>query len=242
LENGEKKGLLYPNVININGKDLTTSKKGFWNFDALVIDESEEKEIPRSLLSTNDLIISLHRDMSLVATLRDHPSFVYDEGCIYKKLGEMKNLVARVVFDGTFSHILLHNEHIIRCRQYLDGIVTFPGELPLYFSFLKPRIVSLFISKNRDDLVVNKAQGFIKESFHPCYQVESSIGNFMYYAINPSIVEFKEHRIAIILPPSFDTHIDDALSTMSKIPSMTYINRVLEGYVVGPIMVKMMSI
>lgn len=239
LENGEKKGLTYPNIVTINGKDLTTSRKGFWNFSSLSV-EDQEKEIPQGLISSNDLIISLHRDMSLVATLRDLPSFVYEDGFIYKKLGEIKNLVAHVAFDGTFSHIFLHNEHIVRCRQYLDGIHVPPGTIPLYFNFLKSRVVSLYLSKNQEDLL-EKSGGFVKESFHPCYQVESGIGSFMYYAINPTIIEFKEHRMSIILPPSFDNHIDNVLASMSSIPSGSYINRVLEGYVVGPMILKMMS-
>jgi hypothetical protein len=244
-ENGDKKGIIYPYALFLSKKEIT-HRRTFWDFEspefaALLVPE-ERRDLPFRMLISNKLTLALHRDMQLSTTLSCFPEYVYDNGVLSRLLGEAKCPIAQVTKDNTFVHVFIADEHIVRSKSYLRDLDAPIKELPFEFIILRERIVSLFVSRNFEDLLRNKAQGVVEDGFHPCYQIDSVIGSFIYYALSPPVVEFKNPSITLILPPSFDMSVQNVGDYMKKIPSPKVLARLLQGYIVGPMLMEFMKI
>lgn len=240
-EDVKKRGIVYPYGLVI-GKVELKNRQEFWDFTSPEFQElllEDTRSIPSRMLISNSLILSLHRDMCLETTLTRHPDYEYADGVISKILGEVRCPIARVQSDNTFTHIYLGDEHIVRTKQHLRNLTAPMGEFPFEFVILRELIISIFVSRDFNDLLMNKARGRIEEAFHPCYQIESCIGRFIYYALSPPVVEFKDPSITLVLP-SYLT-IDNIAEHMTKIPSPKVLARLLQGYVVGPMLMNMIE-
>ena len=240
-EDTKKSGIVYPHGLVI-GKTELKHRQDFWDFSSsefrsLLLEGT--RPVPGRMLISNSLILSLHRDMCLETTLVRHPDYDYADGVIYKILGEARCPVAKVQSDNTFTHIYLGEEHIVRTKQHLRNLTAPVGEFPFEFIILRELIISIFVSRDFNDLLINKARGRIEEAFHPCYQIESCIGRFIYYALSPPVVEFKDPSITLVLP-SYLT-IDNISEHMTKIPSPKVLARLLQGYIVGPMLMNMIE-
>lgn len=237
-ENGEKQGILYPYALLISKKELT-HRRTFWDFtspefQALI---QGTKEVPRTLLVTSSLTLSLHREMSLQATLDRHPEYSYNNGVLYRRLGETQCPVACVTKDSTFSHIFSQDEYLVRSKTYLEGLEVPVREIPFEYAMYRERIIKLFVTRNMGDLI-DKVSGTVDDGFHPCYQITSTIGTFIYYGICPPVIEFKDPSITLILPPTFDISVKNASDYMISIPNPKTLTRLLRGYIVGPMLLE----
>lgn len=244
-ENGDKKGIVYPYALFLSKKEIT-HRRTFWDFEspefaALLVSE-ERRDLPSRMLVSNKLTLALHRDMKLSITLSCLPDYHYEDGVFSRLLGEAKCPIGYITKDNTFVHVFVGDEHIVRSKSYLCDLDAPIKELPFEFTILRERIVSLFVSRNFEDLIRNKAQGVVEDGFHPCYQIDSTIGTFIYYALSPPVIEFKNPSITLILPPSFDMAVQNVGDYMKKIPSPKVLERLLQGYIVGPMLMEFMKI
>jgi len=240
-EDAKKRGIIYPYALVVRKNELK-NRRDFWDFKSPAFVEllrEDKRVIPGKLLISNSLTLSLHRDMCLETTISRHPDYEYVDGVVYKILDETRCPVARVQSDNTFTHIYLGEEHIVRTKQYLRNLTAPVGEFPFEFIILRELIISIFVSRDFNDLLINKARGRVEEAFHPCYQIDSCIGKFIYYALSPPVIEFKNPTITLVLPSYLS--IDNISDYMTKIPSPKVLSRLLEGYIVGPSLMNMLE-